>query len=141
MGDRGLSPFTRAGGYNRNNSSLTTSISNENTLIILNIEGKNALKNLDEILEIPQVDVIFVGLYDLSRSLGIPGQVDDKKVFESLELISEKTLNAGKIVGTIATSKKSVNKFLSLGISYIVYSVDCDILRNSYSEIVKFLEN
>ena len=141
LGDRGLSPFTRAGGYNRNNSSLTTSISNENTLIILNIEGKNALKNLDEILEIPQVDVIFVGLYDLSRSLGIPGQVDDKKVFESLELISEKTLNAGKIVGTIATSKKSVNKFLSLGISYIVYSVDCDILRNSYSEIVKFLEN
>ena len=141
LGDRGLSPFTRSGGFNRNNSNMVTSKSNENTLIILNIEGKGAIENLDEILEISDFDVIFIGLFDLSKSLGIPGEVEDKRVFQALEQITEKTRNAGKIVGTIATSKESAKKFINLGISYIVYLVDCDVLRNSYQEIVEFIKN
>ena len=120
---------------------MVTSKSNENTLIILNIEGKGAIENLDEILEISDFDVIFIGLFDLSKSLGIPGEVEDKRVFQALEQITEKTLNAGKIVGTIATSKESAKKFINLGISYIVYLVDCDVLRNSYQEIVEFIKN
>ena len=140
LGERGLSPFTRAGGYNRNNSDVITS-SNSNTLVILNIEGRGALENLDQILEISEVDIIFVGLYDLSKSLGIPGQVNDKKVFEHLELITKKALDSKKYVGTIATSKDAIKDFINLGMTYLVYSVDCDVLRNSYQEIVEFVKD
>ena len=140
LGERGLSPFTRAGGYNRNNSDVITS-SNSNTLVILNIEGRGALENLDQILEISEVDIIFVGLYDLSKSLGIPGQVNDKKVFEHLELITKKALDSKKFVGTIATSKDAIKDFINLGMTYLVYSVDCDVLRNSYQEIVEFVKD
>ena len=139
LGERGLSPFTRAGGYNRNNSDVITS-SNNNTLVILNIEGSGALENLDQILEIPEVDIIFVGLYDLSKSLGIPGQVNDMKVLKHLELITKKALDSKKFVGTIATSKDAIKDFINLGMTYLVYSVDCDVLRNSYHEIVEFVK-
>ena len=136
IGDRGLSPFTRAGQYNGENSERLTSQANENTLVILNIEGQGAIKNLDEVLEVEEVDTLFIGLFDLSKSLGMPGQVNDIEVLKNLEIITKKTVKAGKSVGTIATSHDTLKRFMDLGLTYLVYLVDCDVIRNSYQEAV-----
>tara|TARA_B100001287_G_C22685698_1_gene533445 strand:- start:5608 stop:6375 length:768 start_codon:yes stop_codon:yes gene_type:complete len=139
QGDRGLSPFTRAGLFDGKNSSELTSQANENTLVVLNIEGKGAVNNLDDILEVEGFDTIFVGLFDLSKSLGIPGEVNSSEVIKTLEKIIKKTIEAGKTVGTIATSHETLETFLSLGATYLVYSVDCDVLRNEYSKVVEIV--
>ena len=138
-GDRGLSPFTRAGGYNKSNSAVLTEKANDNTLTILNIEGKGAVENLDSILEVEGVDVIFVGLFDLSKSLGIPGEVNAPIVLKNLEEIVLKTNKAGKSVGTIATSHESLKDFKDMGATYLVYMVDCDVIRSSYAEAVSII--
>jgi 4-hydroxy-2-oxoheptanedioate aldolase len=135
-GERGFSPFTRAGGYSIHNAKKMTSLANDNTAVILNIEGKDAVANLDEILKIDHVDVLFVGLFDLSKALNIPGDVDNKIVLDTLREIIEKADKVGKHVGTIATSKEKVREFLDMGIKYMVYLVDCDVLRSSYASIV-----
>ena len=140
IGDRGLSPFTRAGGYNKNNSAILTEKANDNTLVILNIEGKGAVDNLDDILDVEGVDVIFVGLFDLSKSLGIPGEVNNPIVLKNLEEIVKKTNKAGKSVGTIATSHKTLLDFKNMGATYLVYMVDCDVLRSSYAEAVEIIK-
>ena len=40
--------------------------------------------NLDEIMEVEGIDVLFLGPYDISQSLGIPGQVRNKKVADAI---------------------------------------------------------
>ena len=76
VGDRGFSPFTRAGDYTNRNSKNMLKDANSNTIVVLNIEGQNALKNIDEIVSLKNIDVIFVGLFDLSKELNIkPSQL------------------------------------------------------------------
>ena len=54
----------------------------QDTVVILQAEGKKAVENLDEILDVPGIDVVFVGPYDLSSSLGHVGEIDHPEVVE-----------------------------------------------------------
>jgi 4-hydroxy-2-oxoheptanedioate aldolase len=135
IGNRGFSPFTRAGSYSRSTGAELALVGNDNTLVAINVEGKEAIENIDEILEIDALDIIFIGLFDLSKALGIPGQVDDPRLLNYLEALTKKINLAGKYAGTIATSKEKMHQFLDLGMKYIVYLVDCDMLRATYQDV------
>jgi len=137
VGDRGFSPFTRAGDYSLRNATKLTQKANSNTAVILNIEGKDAVNNFDEILEVEHADIYFVGLFDLSKALGIPGDVSNPIVIDALAGIIEKANKAGKFVGTIATTKEKMVEFLEMGVKYMVYLVDCEILRAGYEDVVE----
>ena len=80
IGNRGFSPFTRSGDYIPNDVKNLTMESNKNTLIGINIEDIDAINNIDEILSVKSLDIIFVGIFDLSKSMGIPGEVDNPKI-------------------------------------------------------------
>ncbi|MDX2128605.1 MAG: aldolase/citrate lyase family protein [Chloroherpetonaceae bacterium] len=135
IGNRGFSPFTRAGNYSIHNSKTLTEIANHNTLIAINIEGKEAFDKIDDILQLKELDIIFIGLFDLSKSLGMPGEVDHPEVQSMLKNITRKINNSGKYTGTIATSIDKLNSFSDLGIKYIVYLVDCEMLKSSYENV------
>lgn len=135
IGRRGFSPFTRAGNYSLESSTELTRFANENVLLAIHVEGKEAIDNIDEILDIKELDIIFLGLFDISKSLGIPGQVNNLKVLNILEQITSKINLANKYAGTIVTNVDTMHRFLNLGIKYITYSVDCEILSRSYNKI------
>lgn len=135
VGKRGFSPFTRSGEYGGvDRKQLTTDV-NSNSLIVVNIEGVDALINLDLILTNENIDVIFVGLYDLSKSMGVPGDIDNPLVQEKLKEIVEKVNRSGKKVGTIASSENDLKKYSDMGMTYLVYLVDATVLRDAYSGI------
>jgi len=133
-GERGFSPFTRAGGYSRENALRLTTEANANTLVGINVEGKAALDEIDAILELPELDLVFIGLYDLSKSLNVPGQVNHPDVQRLMRQLSKKINAAGKVAGTIASKKEDIPKCLDLGIRYLLYLVDCEVLRQAYAE-------
>lgn len=135
VGDRGFSPFTRAAGYGQNFQASYTKDSNDNISIIIQIEGKDGVAALDEILQIVEIDVIFVGLYDLSKSMGIPGQTSSSEVRTALIEISEKVKRAGKVCGSIGTNLDDLRFLHSIGIKYITYSVDTEVIATSYKGI------
>lgn len=135
IGNRGFSPFIRAGNYSSENSKELVKAANENVLVAVHIEGKEAVDNIDEILKINELNIIFIGLFDISKSLGIPGEVDNPKVLKILEEMADKINNAGKYPGTIVTTIDQMKKFINYGIKYITYSVDCEILSNGYKQI------
>ncbi len=137
IGNRGFSPFTRAGDYTNLNSKKLLDESNSNTLVVLNIEGKDAIKNIDEIVSVKHVDIIFVGLFDLSKELNIPGEIENPKILDALKLIAKKCQDNGIIVGTIATNLDQIEQFIGIGLKYIVYGVDCNIIKSSYENVVK----
>jgi 2-keto-3-deoxy-L-rhamnonate aldolase RhmA len=58
---------------------------NDELVLVMQIEHKDALENLDAILEVPDVDGLFIGPLDLSGSMGLTGQMDHPRVIESLD--------------------------------------------------------
>lgn len=135
-GNRGFSPFTRAGGYSHENARQLTLSGNENTMIAVHIEGKEAIENISEFLAIKELDIIFIGLFDISKSLGIPGQVNDPKVQQILMDLAGRITKAGKYPGTIATDAAQLVRFTGAGVKYLTYSVDCEMLSRSYKKAV-----
>lgn len=136
LGERGFSPFTRAGGYSGANAITLAATANANTLLAVHVEGQEAIHGVDALLGHPALDVVFIGLFDISKSLGRPGEVGHPEVLAAAELLAGKINAAGKIAGTIVTSDAQLSLFLAMGMRYITYSVDCDMLRQVYERAV-----
>jgi 4-hydroxy-2-oxoheptanedioate aldolase len=137
LGERGVCKYVRAAGYSSMDKSEYFKYANENTLVIIHIEGLEGIENLDQILEVEGIDVIFIGPYDLSQSLGIPGDVNNIKVEEKMREVVNKASAKGKIVGTFVDDIDSANKWKSLGIQYMSYAVDVGIIYDSFKNITK----
>ena len=113
---------------------------NKETMIIAHIEGVEGIKNLDEILSVQGIDVIFIGPYDLSQSLGIPGEVNHPLVVEKMQEVILKCKENNVAVGTFADDIKTAKSWVSLGIQYMAFSVDVGILYEVSKQIVKKLK-
>jgi 4-hydroxy-2-oxoheptanedioate aldolase len=139
LGNRGFSPFVRAAGYSNINSEQQFAKANDNVLVGVNIEGEKGIKNFDSFLSLDELDIIFIGTFDLSKVLGIPGDVENPILLKELERMSKKARNAGKNIGTITTSDESIRRCKDFGMNYLVHYVDCEMLRKSYSNAVGVL--
>ena len=107
-GERGLCRFVRAAHFSTMDRQNYLTGSNTRTKLILQIEGENGVKNLDEILAAGDFYAIFIGPYDLSQSLGIPGQIWDSKVTALMNEIIKKCQSRGIKVGTFTDTQKGV---------------------------------
>jgi len=79
--------------------------SKHDPLVILQMEHIECFNNLDEILAVPGVDAILIGPYDLTASMGKPGQWDDSEVVRVLDETCRKTRAAGKLLGAYSECK------------------------------------
>lgn len=139
LGNRGFSPFTRNFDYTAENSGKLE-VSNLNTLITIHIEEFSMVQKLENILKEP-VDIVFIGLFDISKSLGIPGQINHKEVQDMFKVTVEMVKNAGKIPGTIVTSPEMLREVRNMGVRYITYLADCEIIQKEYKQIKLFFDN
>ncbi len=90
---------------------------NRNTLVCLMFEEVEAIKNLPEMVHVPEVDVFFIGSGDLSQSMGYPGQQTHPEVQEQMEKGVKIITDAGKVAG-VSCPDSYVPKFLDLGVQY-----------------------
>ncbi len=135
LGERGLSIFTRVGDYL--GSAEHTDLCNAEQIVIVHIEGTRAVENLDEILSVEGIDVIFLGPYDLSQSLGMTGQVNDPKVRQTLEACTRTGRDAGVAVGSYAKDVETARWMESIGVQYIATMVDAQALAAQYVSVVE----
>ena len=101
-------------------------VGTKNIKLILQIEHINAIDDLDQIIELNGVDGTFIGPYDLSGSLGKPGQWDEpevQKVIEKYELTAKKY---NKLIGyhVIQPDFKLVLNKIEKGYNFIAFSLD-----------------
>lgn len=137
IGHRGFTPYTRAGGYSKENIDKHAERENEETMTILIIEGIKGMQNLDKIIEEKYIDVIYIGQYDLSQAIGMPGKVNDPKVINFMETNVEKIREKGIAVGSLAHNLKEINFLMDLGFQFITYIVDGTVLYHAFNDIVK----
>lgn len=139
QGSRGVCRFVRSAGYSSKNQNEYFKISNQETMVIVHIEGVEGINNLSEILTVKGLDIIFLGPYDLSQSCGVPGQVNHPIVIEKMEKSVNLSKKMNVAVGTFVDNIESAKKWLALGVQYISFSVDVGIFFNACSNIVKSL--
>ncbi|MFC6941720.1 HpcH/HpaI aldolase/citrate lyase family protein [Salinirubellus sp. GCM10025818] len=132
LGGRGLSPYTRAAGYNGGPDYTDTQ--NEEVTVIVHIEGERGVENLDEIMAVEGIDVLFLGPYDMSQSIGIPGQVRHERVEELMDEVCERAGEAGKIVGTFADDPEMARRWIDVGAQYIALLEDAPILMDALAD-------
>ena len=141
QGERGVCRYVRAANYSSMDKFKYFKFANEETMIIAHIEGVEGINNLDEILSVPGIDVIFIGPYDLSQSLGIPGEVNNPLVTEKMKEVVLKCRENKVSVGTFVDDIKTAKFWVSLGVQYISFSVDVGILYNASKNIISKLKN
>lgn len=134
-GMRGVCRFVRAAAYSNMDKKEYFQNSKE-LLVIIQLEGLDAIANLDEILDVDGVDIIFVGPYDLSQSLGVPGEVNHPMVIEHMKLIVEHAKAKGKIVGTFVDDLNAMKLWRSVGVQYLSYNVDVGIFMEACKGII-----
>jgi 4-hydroxy-2-oxoheptanedioate aldolase len=92
---------------------------NQESMIIAHCESKEGYENLDDILKIPEIDVIFLGPYDMTQSLGIPGQFDHPIILEIEEAVVRKSKEAGKAAGIFVADAAQAKIRAKQGYQYI----------------------
>lgn len=114
----------------------------EGLVIVVQIEHHEGVKNINEILSVEGIDGVFVGPYDLSCSLGVPGAFDSeemKRALKSVELAAQKTK---KSLGyhVIEPEISLVSEYLSRGYNFIAFSTDFLLMGRKASEEMKKLD-
>ena len=100
---RGLAAGTRADRYGlRGDMDEFVKLSNDQTLICVQLEHATAIENIDDILTVEGVDVFFIGPSDLSQSMGYPGNHKAEPVKTAIHNALSKITEAGKIPGMLA---------------------------------------
>jgi 4-hydroxy-2-oxoheptanedioate aldolase len=130
VGSVGFSPWTAVGLHEQE------MVPNK-LKIILQIETKEILEYFldSKIEENEHIKMIFVGRYDLSISLGVPGKISDKSVLHSLELCVNKCKELGIGIATVSTSKEDFDLLNKLGVNSISFKSDVLLLRQALKDL------
>lgn len=98
---------------------------NDGRLLILNIESRFAVDHIDELLDMPDIDAVFIGPHDLSVNLGVPEQYDDPEFEAYVEKIISACRKRGIGVGNhFSGSKEKQLLWAGKGMNIILWNSD-----------------
>jgi 2-dehydro-3-deoxyglucarate aldolase/4-hydroxy-2-oxoheptanedioate aldolase len=116
---------------------------NDNTTLICQIESQEGLENIEAIASTPGVDMLWLGHYDLTQSLGIPGQFDHQDFLDGINKVIDAAQRHKLRAGIQPGSLSQVKEWLSAGFDVISYSADFSVyqtaMRQSVTEIRGYL--
>ena len=122
MGQRGMSLRNVHTSWGKYKGAELTPKLNQETMIVLQIESKKGVDNIEAMLDVPGVDAVFIGPNDMSQTLGIPGDIGHpevaKHVDRVLEICQKKNIPCGVHTYDIDTAKKWIGRgcrFMCLG--------------------------
>jgi 2-keto-3-deoxy-L-rhamnonate aldolase RhmA len=140
QGIRGIAGSPRAAGYGQGGKDYFPR-ANDEILIIAQIETAQAVSNLDEILAVQGIDVIFIGPMDLATSMGHLGNPGHPEVQVVIAAAEAKVLRAKKALGTISGSWEQARELYGRGYQLVMLMSDSVSLAKLASDTVaKFRE-
>lgn len=119
LGTRSAAFTARAGGYTFFGGAAQIERANQGVAIIPMIESAEAVRHLDEILDVNGIDALFVGLSDLALSMGHPGDNMHPRVQEALGDVIRRAAARGVASGVLAGTPADFNRYASMGARYL----------------------
>ena len=136
-GSRGYTASSRAAGYGSMDAAEYARKANENVMTIVYCETVQGIENLDAMLAVPNLDVMWMGPMDLSQALGVTGQPKHPKVVAAMDDIIARCKKAGVAVGTIAGDAETTKDLLRRGVQLIGLSSDQAMIVNAGKRFLK----
>ncbi len=104
---------------------------NERVMTMVQIESVSGIENAPDICAVPGLDIVFIGMADLSQSLGLLGQFDHPKLRESVRSALHAVRNQGKIAGMLIGTVDEAREWLDEGVQILCCGVDIPLIGKS----------
>lgn len=135
-GMRGLATARQAGYGARMSLAEYVAASAEWPLVVVQVESRAGLANVEAIALVPGVDVVFIGLTDLSQDLGVPGEYDHPALREAVDRAFETIRACGKVAAVPVTGAAMAADYLGRGATYLTTS-DTRLLLDASRALVE----
>jgi 4-hydroxy-2-oxoheptanedioate aldolase len=112
-------------------------IANAETLIAVQCENTACLNDIEKVAQVPGLDVIFLGPYDMSHALGIPGQLKHPLMLDAEKRILSAAQKAGIAAGTFVGTVENAIKAREEGWKFILLGTDIMTLGAVYKNYVE----
>lgn len=103
--------------------------------IVVQIESAAGVSDAEAIVGHSAVDAVMIGPYDLSGSLGIPGEIEAPRVVEGIAKVKALAKKAGKPCGIFAATAEKAKVYARDGFDLIAVGMDCSVLLGGYKQI------
>lgn len=134
-GIRGVSASSRASQYGRVKDYLSRA--DEEICLIVQIETRAALDQLEAISETEGVDAVFIGPADLSASLGHLGHPQHPETQSALQDAARRLTQRGKAAGILAVVEADARRYIEWGYTFVAVGVDTTLLASSADALAK----
>lgn len=143
VGKRGCCPYLRSNNYALKYGTVDYyEKANEEVTVILLIENKEAVENIDDILDVTGIDSLLFGRVDMSVSMGIPGQLTHSKMLAAVEKVTEKAHRKGIPVGMVGFGTEDTARWANSGeMDYVTVGGDIGTLIAAYQADLKVIRN
>ncbi len=136
-GKRGVGLQMAHDNYRANPVAAALSAANDRTVVICLIETAEGAENADAIAALPGVDGLWIGHFDLSVSLGIPGEFANPVFTAAVDRIIAAAKKHNKALGRLVPSVEQGISFYKQGFDFICYSGDIWVLRDGLAAASK----
>jgi 4-hydroxy-2-oxoheptanedioate aldolase len=137
LGVRGLATLTRANDYGRTKSYLGQC--HEEICVIVQLETRQSLENLEAIAAVEGVDALFIGPADLSADLGYLGQSNHPEVRQVIDDTIARILRTGKAAGILTPDESYAQRCIERGVTFVGVGSDSGLLaRQSEALAARF---
>ncbi|MEE2684663.1 MAG: aldolase/citrate lyase family protein [Planctomycetota bacterium] len=137
QGRRGVG-LARAHGYGLKFQQYVES-ANQEVTVIVQAEHAEAVENIEQIAQVPGIDAVLLGPYDLAASLGKMGQVDDPEVTGAIDRITAACQAAGIPLGIFGVTADAIRPYVEKGYNLLVAGTDTIFLASAAGKMFKDL--
>ncbi len=113
---------------------------NENTLLVPQCETVGFLEHIEEIMAIDGIDGVFVGPYDLTTDMGIPGEFTAPRFLEARQRILKACHDNGKFAWSFSPDSAAAKKNVADGFDGAAISMDTVVYTNAFKKIMEELQ-
>lgn len=129
LGKRGLAFRVAHDDYATTDVPAAIAAANERTLTIALVESEAGIANIEGIMAVPGIDVGWLGHYDLTDSMGIPGRFDDPRFTAAAKRLAKACAANGKAAGVLDNNMDFVRSLMRLGYRAIGIGTDVGLMQ------------
>lgn len=131
LGNRGVSLLRAHNGYEKVDSAAEyMKKTNEDTLLMIQIESPSAVRNIGDLLDVEGIDAAFIGPNDLSQSMGIMGQMEHPDFIAAVETVIETAKKKNKFAGIHMMSTVALQKWIDKGMTLNLWANEVVMMMN-----------
>ncbi|MDA0237154.1 MAG: aldolase/citrate lyase family protein [Proteobacteria bacterium] len=130
-GRRGAAFGFASDDYLGGNVSEKIEIANQRTLVMALIETKDGIENINEIAAVPGIDVLWLGHFDLTNFLGIPGEFSNPKYLDAVERLRDAARRYGKVLACMSANDEWSREYWLKDFRLFAVGVDSTLLQSA----------